>query len=112
MNERPDKFSIQAHYHPHGTIDVTTLTAEFVDAWLPRLGPTSVLVWQYLARQAAAQTTYVTVDDLVAWSGCQPAVIWKTLDRLIRFNRLQWVCGDALSVEVSTSRPTSRPAAA
>ena len=104
----PAVIEVVATFAPQGSIDVCTV--DVFDAWLPRLGPGSTLIWHYLARTATSQPTSATVaiDDLAEWTGLKGYNVRQSIDRLIRFGRAQWVNHGVLAVEALTTRPKPR----
>lgn len=92
----------------NGSIDATDLVG-LTDAWLRTTGPTSTLVWWYLAREATRPDPQpVTVADLATWSGVAPGNVWGSIDRLVMFRRCTWLAGDVLGVEVITDTAPAR----
>lgn len=102
---RPDEFTIRVRAEQSGSIGV--YGPGVLDAWLHRIGPTPIVVWQYLARLVLNppdpdSAPVVIVADLASWSGVSVENAWRAIDRLVQFGRLQWISGDVLGVEVST----------
>lgn len=105
---RLDEFTITATYAVGGTIDVTNLP-DLIRTWLRVTGPTSTLIWYELARRSVGpDPDPVIVAELGTWCGCAPGVVWKSIDRLVTFDRLTWLSGDCLAVEACTLPPRPR----
>lgn len=102
---RPDEVTVAMQVCPGGQIDATNLD-HLLGSWLPRLGPTSTLTWNWLARRATSVDPQpVVIAELGALLGCAPWVVWKSIDRLVKFGRVVWLTGDTLGVEAVSDRP-------
>lgn len=107
---RPDEFQVATLTYVNGTVDATNLPS-LADAWLRTTGPTSTLLWYYVARAATAPDPQpVTIAELSAWSGVAAGGVWSALDRLVMFRRCTWLAGDVLGVEVITDVAPCRAA--
>ncbi len=110
---RPDEFTVSALFTDQargGPLE--TVSFETIDAWTWKLGPTSTLLWLYLARVALVGETggsaVVKSEEVRDYLGVQSAVLWRSMDRLQYSTRVRWLSGDVLGVEVISKLPKPR----
>lgn len=89
------------------TIDART--PELLDSWCSAVGPTAVVLWQYMARRIHTGQFDFTIDELASYTGTLHGKVWHALDRLTMFRACQWLDPERLEVNVVTNVFVRRP---
>lgn len=100
IDGRPLAFVAEATGPERWALDART--PELVDSWCRAVGPTAIIVWQYLARRIASGQFDFSIDELATYAGIQHGKVWHALDRLTLFQVCRWVAPDRLAVNVVT----------
>lgn len=103
--DTPSRFRLTCHWEVDGHISPSIDLIDLIDAWCPVLGPSSTLLWHYLARAAAHSVTDITTATLGSLTGLAPGQAAKNVQRLVTFSRAEWIEPDLLSVILLAKAP-------